>query len=90
MVAWGLDLAQGLALRGVKNPTVAEARDAIETLSLCYKLRISHRPSDKNHSLYWLEEHTIICRLQERLTLYGEPLVHALITQFLVPGAGVS
>jgi hypothetical protein len=62
----------------------------METLSLFYKLRISHRPSDTNLSLYWLEEHTIICKLQERLTLYREPLVQASITQFLAPGGGGS
>jgi hypothetical protein len=62
----------------------------MEALTLFYKTRISHSPSDKNHSVYWLEEHTIICRLQDRLTLHGEPLVQAPITQVLAPGGDLS
>jgi hypothetical protein len=43
--------------------TLAEACDHMEALTLFHKTRISHSPSDTNHSLYWLEEQTIICRI---------------------------
>ena len=92
MVMTGESTADGAGSgteRRVKVLTLAEARDATETLCLFYKTRISHRPSDRKHSLYWLEEHAKLCRLRDNLTTYREPLAQAAITQFMAPGGGV-